>query len=200
MKTKNKKGSVMLGIGIALGVLLLLSIMLISFIASNYNTLVNKDTIVEESWGQVQNSYMRQLDLLPNLARTVKASSDFEKQTLVGVAQARGGFKSANTPAQLDEANKPVAQMYMGMLSYVENYPNIKSTEQYRALMDEIAGSQNRIAWDRNNYNKVVKDYKQQVRSFPSNIIAGMFGFEQSKWQTFTALDNASVAPTLNFN
>jgi LemA protein len=197
---QNKKGNVLAGILITLGILIAIALIIGSWMAGNYNTLVQKDTTVEAQFGKVKVAMERRLDLLPNLAATVKGSANFEKDTLVQVAQARGGLRVSSTPSQLDEANKPITAMMYGMLSYTEQYPQLKSTEAFKALMDEIAGSENRIAFERNNYNDVVREYKSQVRSFPSNLIAGMFNFEQSKWDTFEAHTNASVAPTIDFS
>jgi len=197
---QNKKGNVLAGVLITLGILITIALIIGSWMAGNYNTLVQKDTTVEAQFGKVKVAMERRLDLLPNLAATVKGSANFEKDTLVQVAQARGGLRVSSTPSQLDEANKPITAMMYGMLSYTEQYPQLKSTEAFKALMDEIAGSENRIAFERNNYNDVVREYKSQVRSFPSNLIAGMFNFEQSKWDTFEAQTNASVAPTIDFS
>jgi LemA protein len=195
----NKKGSALIAVLITLAALAIIILTAVSFIAGNYNTLVDKDTSVENQWGKVQSAHERRLDLLPNLAATVKGSAAFEQQTLVEVAKARGGIRIANNPTALEEANRPVMAMMAGMMTYAEQYPELKSTAAFIALMDEIAGTENRIKWERDTYNDMVKDYKKQVRSFPSNMIAGMFGFEQSKWDTFEALENASVAPTIDF-
>jgi len=185
---------------ITLAVIVVIGIIGVSFITGSYNTLVSSDLNVENQWGKVQSAYERRLDLLPNLAATVKGSADFEQETLVEVAKARGGLRVANNPAQLEEANRPVMSMMAGMMTYTEQYPEIKSTEAFKGLMDEIAGTENRIKWERDAYNDQVRDYKLQVKRYPTNLIAGMFGFEESKWDSFTALENASVAPTIDFS
>lgn len=197
---KNKKGNGIL-IGIAVVFAIFLAFMLITgvWVAGTYNGIVTKDVSVEKSWGNVQSAYERRLDLLPNLAATVKGSADFEKETLVEVAKARGGMRVANNPAQLEAANQPVMAMMAGMLTYAEQYPNIKSTEAFKGLMDELAGTENRIKFERDNYNTAVQDYKTGVRTFPANLIAGMFGFESSKYDMFVADNNASKAPTISF-
>lgn len=199
-KAQNKKANVWIGVLVTLGIILLVAVMLGGWVISNYNTLVQKDVNVENQWGKVQSAYERRLDLLPNLAATVKGSANFEKDTLTAVAQARGGIRVANNPAQLEAANAPVMSMMAGMMTYVEQYPQLKSTEAFRALMDEIAGTENRIKWERDIYNDGVKDYKKQVRSFPSILFAGMFGFEQAKWSMFQSEINATVAPKLDFS
>jgi LemA protein len=200
MKAKtNKKANVLTGILITLGVIVLMILMLVGWAAGSYNTLVDTDTSTENSWAKVQTAYERRLDLLPNLARTVKGSSDFEKETLVEVAKARGGIRVANNPAELEEANRPVMTMMAGMMTYAEQYPNIKSTELYKGLMDELAGTENRIKWERDNYNDAVKTYKTTIRMFPKNIIASMFNFDVNKWEVFEASVNATSAPVIDF-
>jgi LemA protein len=194
-----KKANVLMTILITLGVIILICLMLFSWVAGAYNTLVSADTSTENSWAKVQTAYERRLDLLPNLARTVKGSSDFEKETLVGVAKARGGIRVANNPAELEEANRPVMTMMAGMMTYAEQYPNIKSTELYKGLMDELAGTENRIKWERDNYNDAVKTYKTTIRMFPKNIVASIFNFDVNKWEVFESSVNATSAPVINF-
>ena len=196
---QDKKGNVLMGILITLGVIIIIGLMFPGWVAGNYNTLVQKDTSVEAQWGKVQSAYERRLDLIPNLVATVKGSATFEQDTLVEVAKARGGIRVANNPAQLDAANQPVMAMMAGMMTYAEQYPQLKTTESFKVLMDELSGTENRIKWERDNYNDLVKDYKAQVRSFPSNLIAGMFGFEQSKWDTFESRTEAEIASTVDF-
>ena len=197
---QNKKGSGLAGVLITLGVLIFIIFILGSFLIGSYNTLVDKDTSVENQWGKVQSAYERRLNLIPNLVSTIKGSADFEQETLIEVAKARGGIRVANNPTSLEEANRPISAMIAGMMTYTENYPTLKTTEQFRALMDELAGTENRVKYETDAYNDLVKDYKQQVRRFPTTIIAGMFGFEQSKWDTFESRENASVAPTVDFS
>lgn len=197
---QNKKGNALAAVLITLGVLALITIVLVSWVLGSYNTLVDSDLNVENQWGKVQSAYERRLDLIPNLAATVKGSADFEQNTLVEAAKARGGIRIANNPTSLEEANRPVMSMMAGLMTYAEQYPALKSTEAFKALMDELAGTENRIKWERDNYNDFVKGYKAQVRKFPTNMIAGMFGFELSKWDTFESRENATVAPTVDFS
>jgi len=205
MKSKNienKKGgigTILIAIGIIFAVIIILGLIFMGWVAGTYNNLVGLDTSTSESWGKVQSAYERRLDLLPNLARTVKGSADFEKETLIEVAKARGGIRVANNPTDLETANKPVMSMMAGMMTYVEQYPQLKSTEAFRGLMDELAGTENRIKWERDNYNEKVKNYQTGVRIFPANIIAGMFNFPVDKWKMFEARTNASVAPEISF-
>jgi LemA protein len=196
---QNKKGNATTVL-ITLGVLLLLAITIASWGISCYNTLVGADVGAENQWSKVQTAYEYRLDLIPNLASTVKGSANFEQETLIEVAKARGGIRIANNPTQLEEANRPISTMMAGMMTYAEQYPQLKSTEAFQGLMDSLAGCQSRIKWETDNYNDAVKFYKEQVRMFPTNIISNMFGFEENKWDMFEAKENASTAPVVDFS
>jgi LemA protein len=199
MKNKNKKGGAGTIVLITLGIVFLLLFFVGVFIAGSYNGLVSTDTNVEQKWGNVQTSYERRLDLIPNLVETVKGVSNFEKDTQTQIAAFRAGIQNAKTPAQLDEVGKQMNQLVSGIAVSVEAYPDLKSSQNFLALQDELAGTENRISWERNNYNEAVKSYKTKVRTFPTNIIAGMFGFDLSKWDMFEASDGADTAPKVKF-
>ena len=195
----NKKGSalnVALVVMVILGALFLVAI---STIGGTYNDLVQKDTDVEAQWGKVQSAYERRLDLIPNLVATVKGSAAFEKDTQTQIAELRGGVKNAKSPSDMQAVDGKMTALMSGINIQVEAYPDLKSTENFRALIDELAGTENRIKWERDNYNDIVKNYKVTVRSFPTNIIAGWFGFEESKWDTFEAEEGADSAPEVDF-
>ncbi len=194
-----KQAQALMIVGITIGVILLILLMFFGWVAGSYNTLVSADTSTEASWANVQTAYERRLDLLPNLARTVKGSSDFEKETLIEVAKARGGIRVANNPTALEEANRPIMSMMAGMMTYAEQYPNIKSTELSKGLMDELAGTENRIKWERDNYNSAVQNYKNKVRMFPGSMIASMANFEADKWEMFEARQESNIAAEISF-
>jgi len=197
MITKNKKGSTALTIVfVLLGIIMILG----TFLAGTYNTLVGLDTDVENEWAKVQTSYERRLDLIPNLVATVKGSADFEKDTQTKVAEMRSGVRSASSVADMQKVDGQMATLMSGINIQVEAYPELKSTTNFLALQDEIAGTENRISWARNNYNDAVKTYKFTVRSFPTNILAKMYGFSESKWETYEAKDAADDAPVVSFD
>jgi LemA protein len=166
----------------------------------SYNTLVGSDINVENQWGKVQSAYERRLDLIPNLVATVKGSAAFEQDTQTQIAAMRGGIKNAKTVSDMQKVDGQMSSLMSGINIQVEAYPDLKSTANFMALQDELAGTENRIKWERDNYNDMVKDYKLKVRSFPMNMIAGMFGFEQSKWDMFAAVENASEPVTVDFS
>ncbi len=191
---------------IAGGVIAVLVILLILSFVGMYNTLVSKDVFVEKAWGNVQASYQRRADLIPNLVDTVKGSRDFEQQTQTQIAQLRSEagtasskVQSAQSPNELQQAGGELSSVLSRLLVIVEAYPDLKSNQNFLALQDELAGTENRIVFERNNFNGAVADYKRAVRSFPTNIIAGMFGFSVDKHQTFQADSAAQTVPDVSF-
>ena len=197
---QNKKGNVLAAVLITLGIIIAIALIIGSWVAGSYNSLTDKDTSVENQWGKVQSAYERRLDLIPNLVATVKGSASFEQDTQTQIAAMRGGIRDAKTVSDMQKVDGQMSALMSGINVQIEAYPALKSTENFMALQDELAGTENRIKWERDEYNNQVKDYKYAVRSFPTNIIAGMFGFEQSKWETYEAKENASDAPTVDFS
>jgi LemA protein len=197
---QSKKGNATSALLITLGVLAVIAIVLVMWIMGSYNTLVGSDVNVENQWGKVQSAYERRLDLIPNLVATVKGSAAFEQDTQTQIAAMRGGIKNAKTVSDMQKVDGQMSSLMSGINIQVEAYPDLKSTANFMALQDELAGTENRIKWERDNYNDMVKDYKLKVRSFPMNMIAGMFGFEQSKWDMFAAVENASEPVTVDFS
>ena len=166
------------------------------FIGS-YNGLVRADEAVNEKWANVQSAYQRRADLIPNLVETVKAYSDYEGGVLTEITEARASIGRANTPAELQAAGNEMNSALSRLLLVVENYPNLKANENYLSLQDELAGTENRVKVERDIFNKAVRDYNVRVRRFPTNIIAGMFGFE--KKESFAADEGTDEAPKVNF-
>lgn len=202
----NSKGNVWLGVGITVGVILLIALIIGSWVAGTYNELVVKDTATEKSFGNVQSSYQRRADLIPNYVETVKGARDFEKSTLTEIAGLRSqagsiqqNVQNAKSPDELQTAGNQMNSVLARLLVVVEAYPDLKSNQNFLALQDEIAGTENRINFERNNYNGVVMQYKTAVRTFPTNMLAGMFGFYPDKWKTFQANESSQNAPIVNF-
>lgn len=176
---------------VVLGVLVLLTGL---WGVTTYNSLVGKDETVNQMWGNVQSAYQRRADLLPNLVATVKGASDFEKKMQTDIAALRTGITNSNSPAELDlmgqKINTAINVVY-------ENYPQIKSTEGYLKLQDQLEGTENRIKVERDLYNGAVREYSVKVRTFPSSLIAGMFNFETR--EMFEAAAGADVVPEVTF-
>lgn len=187
-------------------VLLLAVFMIGGWFIRIYNGLVNLDVTVEQKWGSVQTAYQRRADLIPNLVETVKGAKNFEKETLTEIAKMRSQagqlnqiITNAKNPEQLQEANTQMNSILSRLLVVVEKYPDLKSNENFRELQSQLEGTENRIKWERDEYNNAVKDYKTKIRVFPSNIIAGMTGFDVHKWEMFTAQEGSENAPKVNF-
>lgn len=176
------------------------------FSSCSYNSMVEKDESVSSQWGQVQNAYQRRADLIPNLVNTVKGYASHEQQTLTSVIDARAKATQVTVNAdELTEENIKKYQEAQGQLSAAlgkllmvqEQYPDLKANQNFMALQDELAGTENRISVERNRYNEVVKDYNQYIRKFPRNIYAGWFGFEKKGY--FEADAASQTAPQVQF-
>ncbi|NTV24564.1 MAG: LemA family protein [Nanoarchaeota archaeon] len=154
------------------------------------NQLVASDEGVNTAWGNVQSAYQRRADLIPNLAKTVKASAEFEKSLQTEVTAARAGIAKASTPAELEQSGGALDRAINVVF---ENYPEIKSTENFLSLQDELSGSENRIKVERDNYNKAVMGYNIKVRSFPSSIVAGWSNMKEKQY--FGASAGSENAP-----
>ena len=171
-----------------------------------YNGLVGKDEVVKESWAKVESQYQRRADLIPNLVNTVKGAADFEKSTLTAVIEARA--KATSTTINADQLTPENIKNFQGaqdqlsgalsrLLVSVEKYPDLKANQNFLELQAQLEGTENRIAVARNDFNAVVKDYNQEVRTFPTNIFSGVFGFAQKGY--FTAAAGSENAPTVKF-
>lgn len=181
-------------------------IMLNSLSSCGYNTMVQKDETVETAWANVQNAYQRRADLIPNLVNTVKGAANFERETLEGVINARAKATSVQlnaddlTPENLQRfqaAQNELGGALSRLLVSVERYPELKANQNFLELQSQLEGTENRISVERRKFNESVQDYNTTVRSFPNNIMAGMFGFERKGH--FQADPGAERAPTVQF-
>jgi len=189
---------------IVIGAVLLISVF---WFIGSYNGLVRADETVNEKWANVQSAYQRRADLIPNLVETVQGAVTFEKGTQTEIAALRSGaisardaLKSAKTQQeQLAAMNQvdAVATRFANLNINVENYPQLKATENFLSLQDELAGTENRVKVERDIFNAAVKDFNVRVRRFPTNVIAGMFGF--STKDMFQAEAGTEKAPKVGF-
>lgn len=173
---------------------------------NGYNGLVKQDEVVKNAWNNVQSDYQRRADLIPNLVNTVKGEANFEQTTLQNVIEARSKATQMKvdpenlTPEKIKEfqaAQGQLSQALGRLLMITENYPNLKANEAFRNLQAQLEGTENRIKVARNDFNAAVKDYNVKVRSFPINLLAGMFGFSQK--EGFTAEQGSEKAPEVKF-
>ena len=174
---------------IALGIVVLIILIIAGVVWSSYNGLVSKDEGVKASWADVEAQYQRRVDLIPNLVSTVEGVITFEKETQTKIAEIRtqaaalkSEISTASDASELESTSGKVDNLIAGFRALninVENYPDLKSSQNFLALQDELAGTENRVAVVRTRYNDAVREYNIAVRAFPSNIIAGWFGFKE---------------------
>ncbi len=169
-------------------IILIIIALLIIAVIGIYNSLVGKRNKVKNSWAQIDVQLKRRFDLIPNLVNTVKGYAAHEKETLEKVIEARNRFASAATPKQAMEANQELTQVLSRLAVVVEQYPDLKANTNFIELQKELSDTENKISFSRQFYNDVVMDYNNAIQVFPSNIIAGMFGFTQQPF--FSAEEN----------
>lgn len=179
-----------------LAIILVLLILFLPFI-SLYNRLVSLREGVDEKWAQVETQLQRRLDLIPNLVETVKGYAAHEKEVFENIAAARAKLSGAKTREEIIEGNRELEGALARLLAIVENYPQLKANETFNRLMDELAGTENRIAVARMRYNETVREYNMTIKKFPTNIIANMFGFREQPY--FEAQKGAEEAPKVKF-
>ena len=184
---------------IVVAVIVFLAIAAYSFFVGNYNKFVRLDQTVKSAWAQVENQLQRRFDLIPNLVETVKGYAKQEKDVFVEVTNARakvGGTANAPVSDKI-AANNELSGALSRMLLVVERYPDLKSNQNFLHLQDELAGTENRIAVERMRYNEAVKVYNQAIKSFPANLLAGMYGFKDGAF--FDAPKEAKEAVKVKF-
>ncbi|HEY6867758.1 MAG TPA: LemA family protein [Candidatus Eisenbacteria bacterium] len=175
---------------IALAVVVILVIMVAGALAGNYNRLVTGRESVNQLWAQVNNQLLRRNDLIGNLVETVKGTAAQEQTVFGQIAEARAAMAGAKTPAEAVQADQKMEQALgpgLGrLLVVVENYPQLKSNEAFVGLMDELAGTENRLAVARMRYNEQVQTYNVMVKRFPTNLYAAAFNFKESPYYEVT--------------
>jgi LemA protein len=191
------------------GVLLVVTLLLVAFVAGTFNKLVGRSQAVDRQWAQVQNVYQRRADLVPNLVETVKGAANFEKSTLTEIVQARASVgqikidpnKAPDTAAQLQQFQSTQAQLGSALsrlLVVAENYPDLKANSNFRDLQSQLEGTENRITVERQRFNETVEAYNVTVKRFPTVLFAGMFGYKEKPY--FAAKEGSDVPPKVEFN
>jgi LemA protein len=189
------------GLGIALaviGVLLLVAFMVFGSFVSAQKQMVAKDQGVKSAWSDVDVQLQRRADLIPNLVSTVKGFTKEESTVFGDIANARAGLLNAQGPQAKIAANGTLDSALGRLLALTENYPQLRSSDQFMRLQDELSGTENRIAVARKRYNDALKDYNTFVLQFPNNIWAGMAGFHENS-AYFTASPAAQAVPQVSF-
>jgi LemA protein len=163
----------------------------------SYNTFVGQEESIKTQWAQVENQLQRRNDLIPNLVETTKGVAQQERDVFGQIADSRAKLAGAQTPQQTIQAANEQSAALARLLVVMENYPQLRSNETFNRLMDELAGTENRIAVERMRYNERVQEYNTARRQFPSNVTASVFGFEE--YPLFNAPPEAERVPKVDF-
>jgi LemA protein len=183
---------------IAIAVLVIIVLIVFGQYVTVKNTLVSKNEAVKAAWSQVDIVLQRRADLIPNLVETVKGYAQQEQTVFGDIAKARSGLLSAGTPQEKIAANQQLDGALGRLLLIVENYPQLKSNENFLRLQDELAGTENRIAVERKRYNDALQDYNTYVQQFPNSFFANLAGFKPNE-AYFAATEGSREAPKVNF-
>lgn len=186
-----KKSSVVL-----ICVIVVIGIIAIAMIGG-YNGLVSKQENVEGTLSDLDVMLQRRADLIPNLVSTVKGYTSHETEIISKITEARTKLVNASSVEEKSNANDELTNSLKALMVVVENYPDLKSSQNFTQLSDELAGTENRIAVARRDYNNAVKTFNTDIKRFPNNILAGMFGFEQAKY--FEANESSAEVPNVSF-
>jgi LemA protein len=180
------------------GVWAALAVIAVAAPGCSYNQFVAQEEAIRTQWAQVENQLQRRNDLIPNLVETTKGVAQQERDVFGQIAESRAKLAGAQTPEQRMQAANEQSAALARLLVVVENYPQLRSNETFNRLMDELAGTENRLAVERMRYNERVQEYNVLRRQFPSNITAGIFGFRE--YQVFNAPPEAERVPRVDFS
>jgi LemA protein len=178
--------------------LILLGLVALPLSGCSYNKFVSQEEAIKAQWAQVENQLQRRNDLIPNLVETVKGYATHEESVFKDIADSRSRLLAAKSPEESIAAANQQTSALGRLLAVVENYPNLKANEQFNRLMDELSGTENRIAVERMRYNERVQEYDTSRRQFPANLTAKLFGFKE--YPFFAAPPEAKQVPKVNFS
>ncbi len=182
---------------IVIGILVLVVAVPFMFLKGTYNELVTMDEQVNAAWAQVENQLQRRYDLIPNYVETVKGYAAHEREVFVEVTEARSKVAGASGVDEKIQANNQLTSALSRLMVVVERYPELKANQNFIRLQDELAGTENRIAVERRRYNESVRAFNTKIRQFPTNMVAGMFGFEQAEF--YEVPEEARAVPEVKF-
>ena len=173
-------------------------ILAIVMMISSYNGIVAKSEEVDNKFSAIDTQLQRRADLIPNLVNTVKGYASQEQEVINSVTEARAKLAGANTVSEKAEADGELTSALNRLMIVVESYPDLKSSQNFIQLSDELAGTENRIATARRDYNEAVKEYNLKIKKFPTNLMAGMFGYEEADY--FEASEQSQEVPNVSFD
>ncbi|MEZ7821052.1 MAG: LemA family protein [Patescibacteria group bacterium] len=207
METSKKNSKALIIVLSIIGVLFVITICFFGWLFGVKNSIVSKEEIVSSSWAQVQNQYQRRYDLIPNLVETVKGYANQEKETFTQVTEARGKASSfqiteevLNNPEsfkKFEALQGELSSALSRLMAVSENYPQLKSNENFLELQSQLEGTENRISVERNRYNESIKQYNTFIKLFPQSFVASMFGFDAKPY--FEASIESQTAPKVQF-
>lgn len=183
---------------IAIIVVVVILIAIIAGLVSSYNGVVSLSEDVDNKFATIDTMLQRRADLIPNLVNTVKGYTNQEQAVIDSVTDARAKLAGANSVEEKANADQELSTALSNLLVVVENYPDLKSSQNFINLSDELAGTENRIATARKDYNDAVKEYNTKIKRFPTNIVSGMFGYGEKEY--FQASEGSEEVPTVDFN
>ena len=179
-------------------VVVVILVAIIAGLVSNYNGVVSLSEEVDNKFATIDTMLQRRADLIPNLVNTVKWYTNLEQAVIDSVTDARAKLAGANSVGEKANADQELSTALSNLLVVVENYPDLKSSQNFINLSDELAGTENRIATARKDYNDAVKEYNTKIKRFPTNIVSGMFGYGEKEY--FQASEGSEEVPTVDFN
>ncbi len=180
-------------LGIPLAIVLLVAVWYIG----TYNSLIRLNEEVSNKWSQVETQYQRRVDLIPNLVSTVKGAGSFESSTLEEITRLRSQWQSSGSVEQKVSTANQIESALSKLLVVAENYPQLKATQNYLSLQDELANTENKVAVERGRYNEAVRNFNARIKTFPSNIVAGKLGYSDREY--FKSKEGAQNAPEVKF-
>ena len=182
---------------VVIGVLAAFILIVVTWFIATYNGLISADQTVNEKWSQVENQYQRRADLIPNLVETVKGYAAHEAKVFTDVTEARSRWASAKTQDEKMKAAEGMDSALSRLMLVVENYPQLKASDNFIALQAQLEGTENRVTVARMDYNTAVREYNVKIKTIPTSIVAGIYGYDDKPF--FEAEKGAEKAPKVNF-
>jgi LemA protein len=187
-------------LGVIVGLLILVGIAVGGAFVTRRNAMVEKRETITATWAQVDTVIQRRADLIPNLVETVKGFAAQEQTVFGAIAEARARLAGARSPSETIAANEQLSGALARLLVVVENYPELRSNQNFLRLQDELAGTENRIAVERRKYNQTVQDYNTYIQIFPNNLVASLGGFSREEAYFRTTEEARQAPPVVNFS